>query len=146
MSGYGAFVGMAVPLDSRGELDAKAFLWQIGKGTPYVSSPLLTGSRLVFLQANAPVLTILDRKAGKVLVDRERLPEGGDYYASPVAAAGRIYLVDRQGTSLVLHGRRTGSRSLRPITSTTRSMRRPPSWAGSCSCIGEKYLWCIECA
>ena len=141
-----ASVGMGgKPLDSRGELDAKTFLWQIGKGTPYVSSPLLTGSRLVFLQANAPVLTILDRKAGKVLVDRERLPEGGDYYASPSPRPGGLHLVNRAGDVAGAARRGSGRDSRDQSTSTTRSTRRRRSaQAGSCSVRGEKYLWCIE--
>jgi outer membrane protein assembly factor BamB len=143
MSGYGGFVGMAVPLESRGELDAKAFLWQIGKGTPYVSSPLLTGSHLVFLQANTPVLTILDRNTGKALVDRERLPEGGDYYASPVAAAGRIYLVNRQGTSLVL--RDADRFEILATNKLDDTFDASPAVVGRRLFLrGEKYLWCVE--
>ena len=37
-----------------------------------------------------------------MLLDRERLPGLGDLYASPVAAAGRVYVTDRDGTTLVL--------------------------------------------
>ena len=37
-----------------------------------------------------------------MLLDRERLPGVRSFYASPVAAAGRVYLTDRDGTTLVL--------------------------------------------
>src|SRR5262249_22317645 len=77
-------------------------LWRHNKGTPYVPSPLLVDNRLYFTQANTGLLTVLDVKTGKPLVDRERLPELTSLYASPVAAGGRVYLVGRDGGGLVL--------------------------------------------
>lgn len=102
MSGYGSSIALAVPLDRRGEVPVEQLAWRHRRGTPYVPSPLLLGGRLVFTQANGSQLTILDRKTGQPLLDRERLPGVESFYASPAAAAGRIYLVDRAGTTLVL--------------------------------------------
>jgi outer membrane protein assembly factor BamB len=103
MSGYGESRAVAVPLDSVGDVSAREHLvWRYHKGTPYVPSPLLLNDRLIFTQANVALLTILDRKTGQALLDRARLPEVQSFYASPAAAAGRIYLVDRAGTALVL--------------------------------------------
>jgi len=81
-------------------------LWKYDKGTPYVPSPLLLGDRLYFTQFNNALLTCLDLKTGKPVFERERLPGLADLYASPTAAAGRIYITDRDGTTLVLKGRR----------------------------------------
>jgi outer membrane protein assembly factor BamB len=103
MAGYQGSAAVAVPLESRGDVgEAKQWTWRINKGTPYVPSPLLLGDRLIFTQGNNALLTILDRKNGQALLDREHLPDQQSFYASPVAAAGRIYLVDREGTTLVL--------------------------------------------
>ncbi|MCI0681755.1 MAG: PQQ-binding-like beta-propeller repeat protein [Gemmataceae bacterium] len=103
MAGYGTSTAFAVPLDSVGDVSAaNAFAWRYRKGTPYVPSPLLVNDRLIFTQANVALLTILDRKTGQPILDRERLPGQQSFYASPAAAAGRIYLVDRAGTALVL--------------------------------------------
>lgn len=98
LSGYQGAVGVAISLDSVG--DAKA-IWRITRGTPYVPSPLLSNGRLYFTSGKVNLLTILDAKTGKVLVGDERLPGLGDLYGSPVAAAGRVYLTDRAGTTLV---------------------------------------------
>ena len=103
MGGYQGSAAVAVDLGSAGEVKAGAGLhWRYDKGTPYVPSPLLLGGRLYFTQANQNLLTILDAKTGKVLLDRERLPAPAGFYASPASAAGRIYLVARDGTTLVL--------------------------------------------
>jgi outer membrane protein assembly factor BamB len=103
MSGYGESIAFAVPLDSTGDVVKENRLrWRYGKGTPYVPSPLLLNDRLVFTHGNNALLTVLNCKTGKPILDRERLPGQQSFYASPVAAAGRIYLVDRAGTTLVL--------------------------------------------
>jgi outer membrane protein assembly factor BamB len=102
VSGYRGSAGVAVALDSKGEVRPGAgVLWNYNKGTPYVPSPLLSKGRLWFTQGNVNLLTILDAKSGKPLVEQERLPSVRSFYASPVAAAGRIYFVDQSGTTLV---------------------------------------------
>src|SRR5262249_39114133 len=71
MSGYGEAIAVAVPLDSVGDVSATdRLVWRYRKGTPYVPSPLLLGDRLIFTQANVALLTILDRKTGRPLLDR----------------------------------------------------------------------------
>jgi outer membrane protein assembly factor BamB len=144
MSGYQGNTALAIPLDSTGELtNTKKVLWRHDRGTPYVPSPLLLGDRLYFTQANNALLTILDTKTGKPLLDRERLPGLKDFYASPVAAAGRIYLVDREGTTLVL---KQGDQL--EVLATNRlsdPVDASPALAGKQLFLrGEKNLYCIE--
>ena len=62
----------------------------------------MTGDRLYFTQSNESLLTCLNAKTGAVILDRQRLPGLGDLYASPIEADGRIYITDREGTTLVL--------------------------------------------
>src|SRR5204862_509708 len=90
--------------------------WRHKGGTPYVPSPLLVDGKLYFTQMNDNLLTVLDAKTGKAIVEQERLPQVRSFYASPIAAAGRIYFVDRTGTTLVLKAAERvggGSRDLR---------------------------------
>ena len=103
MSGYGVGQVVSIPLDSRGDLGTDGKLnWRHKGGTPYVPSPARVGDRLYFTQMNDNLLTVLDAKTGKTLIDKERLPQARNFYASPVSAAGRVYLVDRLGTTVVL--------------------------------------------
>jgi outer membrane protein assembly factor BamB len=104
MSGYKGFLAVAVSLDARGEVGPEnGLLWKYGKGTPYVPSPLLSNGRLYFTEANTNLLTVLDAKTGKPLLDRERLPGIRSFYSSPVAAAGRVYFTGQDGTTLVFN-------------------------------------------
>jgi outer membrane protein assembly factor BamB len=103
ISGYTKSAAFAIPLDAAGDLTGgDKIAWSYQRGTPYVPSPLLYNGRLYFTQSNNPLLTCLDAATGKPLIDRERLPGLTSLYASPLGAAGRIYIADRDGTTLVL--------------------------------------------
>jgi outer membrane protein assembly factor BamB len=144
MSGYTTSAAVAVSLDAQGDADqAGKVLWRYGKGTPYCPSPLLLGDRLYFTQANNSLLTILDRRTGTALLDRERLPGQESFYASPVAAKGRIYLVDRDGTTLVL---KAGDRlEVLATNAIDDNVDASPVLVGRQLYFrGAHYLWCIE--
>ncbi len=144
MSGYQGVLAVAVPLDSRGDLGTEGkVLWRVKKGTPYVPSPLLVGERLMFTKANEALFTILDIKTGRPLVDSERLPGMTTFYASPVAAAGRVYLVDRDGTTLVL--RQADHVEVLATNPLDETINASPALAGRQLFLrGEKNLYCIE--
>lgn len=102
-SGYRGTMLQAVSLErAHGKLEGSdAVLWQHERDTPYVPSPLLYEGRLYFLKHFRNILSVLDAATGKPLRDVERLTGLGDIWASPVAAAGRLYFFDRNGTALV---------------------------------------------
>jgi outer membrane protein assembly factor BamB len=148
VSGYHGAAGCAVSLDAAGDVtETDKVLWRCGRGTPYVPSPLLAGDRLYFTQGNDTLLTALDVRTGRPAgdLDRRRLPGVSSFYASPVAAAGRIYLVDRAGTTLVLalgdEGKVLARNRLNdPVDAS------PAAVGKQLFLRGEKYLYCIELA
>jgi outer membrane protein assembly factor BamB len=144
MSGYKGAAACAVSLDAKDDVtDTDAVLWRHAKGTPYVPSPLLVGDRLYFTQANEAFLTILDIKTGKPVLDGERLPGVGSFYASPVAAAGRIYLSGRDGTTLVL--KQCDTLEVLAKNSLDDPIDASPAVVGKQLFLrGEKFLYCIE--
>jgi outer membrane protein assembly factor BamB len=144
MSGYRGAMALAISLDANGDATGtNKVLWSFDRGTPYVPSPLLVGGRLYFTQGNTEQLTLLDAKTGQPLLDRVRMPNAKGFYASPVAADGRVYLVDRSGTTLVLkQGDKlevlATNRLNEPIDAT-------PALVGKQLFLrGEKHLYCIE--
>jgi len=84
-----------------GDLDGTdAVLWTRDRDTPYVSTPLLYRGQLYFFKHVRSILTSVNAATGETLFS-ERL-DLGNVFASPVGAAGRIYLLGREGTALVL--------------------------------------------
>ena len=144
MSGYRSSAAVAVPLDSTGDLkETGKVAWRYGKGTPYVPSPLLLDRRLFFTQKNTATLTILDAKSGKPILEAERIPKLGSLYASPMAAAGRIYLADRGGTTVVL---KAGDKA--EVLATNKlndSFDASPVAVGKTLFLrGDKFLYALE--
>lgn len=103
-SGYRGAMLQAVALDrAKGPLEGtEAVAWTYDRDTPYVPTPLLYDGALYFFKRFDNILTVLDAKTGSVVREAERLSALGNVWASPVAAAGRVYLLDRDGKALVL--------------------------------------------
>ncbi len=82
-----------------------AIQWTLDRDTPYVPSPLLYDGVLYFLKSNNGILSAFEARTGKPHFQLQRLPSVPDVFASPVGAAGRIYITSRDGTTVVLkHG------------------------------------------
>lgn len=107
-SGYRSTMLQAVTLDkANGALEqTDAIAWTHDRDTPYVPSLLVYDDTIYFFKSFKNILSLLDADSGKPRRKMERLTALGDIWASPVAAAGRIYIFDREGRALVLaHGK-----------------------------------------
>jgi outer membrane protein assembly factor BamB len=103
ISGFQGSSLLAIRLGRIGDLTGTdAIAWSYKKNTPYVPSPLLYGGRLYFFKLNEETLSCCDAKTGTVLIDAERIEALNGVYASPLGAAGRVYLVGRNGAVVVL--------------------------------------------
>ena len=103
MSGYPGSALLAVPLDASGDITGSdRIAWSRNKDTPYCPSALLVDGKLYFNKSNRAILTCLDARTGEPIIEKQRMKDLSNIYASPVAAAGRIYFTGRDGTTLVL--------------------------------------------
>jgi outer membrane protein assembly factor BamB len=95
---------IAISLDgAAGDITATDHvLWSTNQRTPYVPSPLLYDDRLYFLAHYQGMLSCLDAATGDRAAGPVRLNDVLEVYASPVGAAGRIYITDRSGLTVVL--------------------------------------------
>lgn len=88
---------------ARGDLTtSEHVLWVRRKATPYVPSLLRTDGALYFLHHYQGRLSRVDPRTGAESGRATRLAGLDDIYASPVAAAGRLYVTDRSGVTAVL--------------------------------------------
>jgi outer membrane protein assembly factor BamB len=92
--------------DARGDITgSSAIVWSMDRDTPYVPSPLLYDGLLYLLKTNSGILSVFDAKTGTPHYRLQRLPKLGEVFSSPVGAAGRVYVTDRDGTTVVIrHG------------------------------------------
>lgn len=81
---------------------SKQVVWRRIRRTPYVPSPLLYQGALFFFAHYQPVLVRADAETGNETAGPFRLEGMQSLYASPVAAAGRVYITDLAGQTLVL--------------------------------------------
>jgi hypothetical protein len=89
---------------AKGDLapDDDHLLWYRRRSTPYVPSPLYYEGWLYFLHHYQGFLSRVEAATGEEPQRPVRLPGQDDVYASPVAADGHIYVVDRSGLTIVL--------------------------------------------
>ena len=107
MSGFRGNNLQAIRLaDASGDIAATdAILWQLDRDTPYVPSPLLYDDALYVIKSNDGILSVFDPLTGEPHYQRQRLQGVPNVFASPVGAAGRVYIPGRDGTTLVIrHG------------------------------------------
>jgi outer membrane protein assembly factor BamB len=102
-SGFRGNALLAVRLaDARGDITGTpAIVWSYDRDTPYVPSPLLYGDQLYVLKSNDGILSAFDARTGRRHYI-ERLDGVPNVYASPIGAAGRIYVAGREGAVAVI--------------------------------------------
>ncbi|MGE5609675.1 MAG: PQQ-binding-like beta-propeller repeat protein, partial [Bacillota bacterium] len=142
-SGYQGNALLAVRLGRSGDLTGTdAIAWSHRKSTPYVPSPLLCDGRLYLFASNNGVLSCFEAKSGKVLIDARKMDDLDGVYASPIAANGRIYLVGRNGVTIVIK-----SADTLEVLATNRldeHFDASPAVAGNDLFLrGREYLYCI---
>ena len=118
-------------------------LWKLNRMTPYVSSPLLYDDTLYFLRHNQNILLRLEPLTGKPRSEALRLEGINDFiFASPVGAAGRIYVTSRDGVTVVL--RHDKENATLGVNKLEDSFSASPALVGRELYLrGERFLYCI---
>jgi outer membrane protein assembly factor BamB len=118
-------------------------LWKLNRMTPYVSSPLLYDNTLYFLRHNQNILSRLEPLTGKPRGEALRLEGIKDFiFASPVGAAGRIYVTSRDGVTVVL--RHDSKNATLAVNKLEDSFSASPALVDRELYLrGERFLYCI---
>lgn len=91
----------AVRLAGQGDLTSSNVVWSLKKSYPSIPSPLIYRG-VMYLMKEGGIVSSLDPASGKIL-KQGRTPDAlEEYYASPVAADGKIFLVSASGKVTVL--------------------------------------------
>ncbi len=101
MAGGGRIV-QAIKGGGIGDVTKTHLLWNSNSKAPSnLSSVLVYGQRVYVVKAGG-LSSCFDSAKGKALWELERLDNFGDYYASPIAADGKVYIAGRNGFIVVL--------------------------------------------
>jgi len=92
---------LAIKMGGRGDMTASAIRWKYTRPVPQVPSTLLYGG-VLFMVNDSGILISFDPATGNVL-KRDRLKGAIDkYFASPVGADGKVWLVSQDGTVTIV--------------------------------------------
>jgi outer membrane protein assembly factor BamB len=91
----------AVRLAGQGDLTSSNVVWSLKKSYPSIPAPLIYRG-VMYLMKEGGIVSSLDPASGQIL-KQGRTPDAlEEYYASPVAADGKIFLVSASGKVTVL--------------------------------------------
>ncbi len=135
---------LAIRLEgARGDLtDTEHLVWQRRRATPYVPSPLLMDGWLYFLHHYQGFLARVEAPTGAEPERPTRLEGLDDVYASPLGAAGRIYVTDRSGVTRVLSAEAV-PRILARNVLDERFSASAAAVDGELFLRGERFLYCL---
>lgn len=101
MAGGGSTI-QAVRGGGQGDVTKSHLVWLLENRSPSnLSSPLVVGKKL-FVVKTGGLSSCFDTEQGKTHWQLGRIRNLGDYYASPIAADGKIYVAGRNGFVVVL--------------------------------------------
>ena len=93
---------LAIRAGGVGDRTAEASVWNYRRSVPQLPSPLIYRDVLYMLNDQGGLITTFHPATGEV-IERGRLADAQDnYYASPVAGDGKVYLVSEGGIVTVL--------------------------------------------
>lgn len=102
-TGNGKGEMLCVRADGQGDITETHVVWRNGRGFPRMPSPVLAEG-LLFMVSDSGIASCLEAATGQELW-QERL--GGDYAASLLYVAGRVYCFGQDGKATVLKAART---------------------------------------
>ncbi len=92
---------VGIKLGGRGDLTEKAVLWNEKKTYPSMPTPILYGDALYIVKTGG-IIGSFKPATGEVMKVGRSEKALGEYYSSPVAADGKIYLANESGAITVL--------------------------------------------
>lgn len=130
---------LGIELGKQGELSRRDVAWKFSSGTPDTCSPV-AWNRLLFTIADDGIARCFDLASGN-LKWKNRLP--GSYKASPIAADGRIYFLNTEGTATVISATSYFDK-LTENELDDETIASPAASDGRIYIRGRRHLYCIR--
>ena len=95
---------LAIKIGGEGDMTEKAIRWKYQRPVPQVPSTLLYGG-VLFMVNDSGILLAIDPSSGNVLKQGRLKGAIDKYFASPVGADGKVFLVSQDGTASVVEAK-----------------------------------------
>jgi len=92
---------LAIKPGGAGNVTATHVAWKVERGLPYIASALYYDER-VYMVKDGGMVSCFNAKTGEAIYAQERIDATGSYYASPVAADGRVFFASLNGKVTIL--------------------------------------------
>ena len=92
---------LAIKVGGRGDMTEANLRWQYHRAVPQLPSPLIYND-VLYMVNDGGIVTSFDPTTGEVIAQGRLKGAVDDYYASPVAADGKIFMVSELGKVAVL--------------------------------------------
>jgi outer membrane protein assembly factor BamB len=92
---------LAIRLGGSGDMSEENLLWEYNKAVPQLPSPLLYND-ILYMVNDGGIVTSFDPDTGEVIAQGRLKGAIDQYYASPVAADGKIFMLSEMGMLSVL--------------------------------------------
>jgi len=100
--GIGEFGAIAIqPGAAIGQLPQEAIRWRVKRNLPYIPAPLLYRD-VYYMVKTGGIVTSVDPATGRILKQGRSPNAIGEYFASPIAADGKVFLASEDGRITVL--------------------------------------------
>jgi outer membrane protein assembly factor BamB len=113
-------------MGSRGDATAN-LVWKFQRSVPQLPTPVVYGD-VAYMLNDRGVLTTLDRATGQMLKQDRVRGQSDNYYASPVAGDGKIFIASHNGVVAVL--RAGGQQELLAANALDEEIFATPAIAG----------------
>ncbi len=130
---------------ARGGDSASLVAWNTRDFGPNRASPLIVDGMIYLLDGRGGKATIVDSVTG-ALVTQGRIPDAGEFWASPWSNQGRIYCLDSSGQTFVLQPDRTldvVTKNVLPAVDSVRFWSTPALADGTLFIRSSKTLYAI---
>ena len=130
---------------SKGAETNNYIVWKNPLGGPYVPSPMIYQGYM-YIVHDRPLFDCLNLQTGKPVYPRKRLPQGGNFTASPVGYRGKILCLTEEGLGYIIDiGDEFKVTNINPAIDEDGLFLATPALAGDSLLIrGAKQLHCIR--
>jgi hypothetical protein len=143
LGGRSGTASLAVRSGGRGNVTKTHRLWTSQKGSN-VSSPVYKDGYIYWVHDSRESAYCAEAATGKVIYE-QRLPRGGQFYASALLANDKLYYVNRQGKSFVLAAKPEYELLSVNDLSDGSDFNASPAVVGNQLLLrSDKFLYCIE--